>query len=54
MCQNDVNLCDDVCDVSCTDQCNNVHGNDVLANSESGIDSESQFVVPIFCERNPL
>ena len=48
MCQNDVNLCDDVCDVSCNDQCNNMRGNDAFANSESGIDSESQFVVPIF------
>jgi len=48
VCQNDVNLCDDVCDVSCHDQCNNVRGNDVSANSESGIDNESQFVVPIF------
>ena len=48
MCQNDVNLCDDVCDVSCNDQCNNVRGNDALANSESGIDCESQFIVPIF------
>ena len=48
MCQNDVNLCDDVCDVSCNDQCNSVHGNDALANRESGIDCEFQFILPIF------
>jgi len=47
VCRNDVNLCDDVCDVSCNDQCNSMCGHDALANSESGIDSESQFVVPI-------
>jgi len=48
VCQNDVNLCDNVRDVSCNDQCNNVRGNDALANSKSGIDCESQFIVPIF------
>jgi len=56
VCQNDVNLCDDVsltkksdaCDVRFNDQCNAVHRNDATANREGGKDCESQFIVPIF------